>query len=81
MYGGRPFFDGITTATVVRHGGSFPLNWGGLENRVGIIHREMILQIATDYPGLPDVRTLTLSQIRFFYEGVRARLEEATKDG
>jgi len=27
-----------------------------------------ILQIAADYPGIPDVRTLSIRQVRFFYE-------------
>lgn len=27
-----------------------------------------ILQICTDYNGLPDIRTMTLNEIRFFYE-------------
>ena len=27
-----------------------------------------LLQIAADYPGLPDVRTLELYEITFFYE-------------
>lgn len=43
------------------------------------VYREMLLQICRDYPGLPDPRTLTMSQIRFFYEGLRSELLEATK--
>ena len=27
-----------------------------------------ILQVASDYPGVPDVRTLKLHEITFFYE-------------
>lgn len=38
----------------------------------------MLLQVCTDYPGLPDPRTLTMSEIRFFYEGRRASLKKAT---
>ena len=38
----------------------------------------MVWQICSDYPGLPDVRTLSLSQIRFFYEGLRPRLIKGT---
>jgi len=39
----------------------------------------MLLQISRDYSGLPDVRTLSGSEIRFFYEGLRAELKEHTK--
>jgi hypothetical protein len=39
----------------------------------------MLLQIARDYPGLPDCRTLSATEIIFFYEGIRAELEKGTK--
>lgn len=39
------------------------------------VHTEMMLQIAMDYAGLPDIRTLTASEIRFFYEGSRGALK------
>lgn len=39
----------------------------------------MMLQIARDYPGLPDIRTMRASEIRFFYEGLRPELIEHTK--
>jgi hypothetical protein len=39
----------------------------------------MLRQIARDYPGLPDPRTLTVDEIVFFYEGIRAELKEHTK--
>jgi hypothetical protein len=32
--------------------------------------QEMLLQIAAEYPGLPDVRTLSTHEIRFFYSGL-----------
>lgn len=41
----------------------------------------MLLQIASDYPGLPDVRTLRLFEIRFFYEGLRPALKKHTRPG
>lgn len=43
------------------------------------VYTEMLLQIARDYPGLPDPRTLTLSEIRFFYAPLRKELREHTK--
>jgi hypothetical protein len=39
----------------------------------------MLLQICRDYPGLPDPRTMTLAEIRFFYDGLRPELRETTK--
>lgn len=44
-----------------------------------VVYSEMLLQICMDYPGLPDVRTMRLSEIRFFYNGERASLRKATK--
>jgi hypothetical protein len=38
----------------------------------------MLLQICRDYPGLPDPRTMTMGQIRFFYEAERLELRERT---
>lgn len=43
------------------------------------VYREMLLQIARDYPGVPDIRTLRLGEIRWFYEALRAELREHTK--
>lgn len=44
-----------------------------------VVYREMILQICRDYAGLPDVRTLTVEEIVFFYDGLRPELKAATK--
>ena len=43
------------------------------------VYGEMLLQVCRDYPGLPDPRSLTLSEIRFFYEGLRAELKKHTR--
>lgn len=43
------------------------------------VHMEMLLQVCRDYSGLPDYRTLTASEIRFFYEGLRGELKAHTK--
>lgn len=43
------------------------------------VHAEMLLQISRDYSGLPDVRTITAHQIRFFYNGLRSELREHTR--
>lgn len=42
-------------------------------------YKEMMLQVARDYPGLPDLRTLTVSEIVFFYEGLRPELQKHTR--
>lgn len=42
------------------------------------VYTEMLRQVCRDYAGLPDPRTLTLSEIRFFYEGLRPELRRAT---
>jgi hypothetical protein len=39
----------------------------------------MLLQVSREYPGLPDSRTLTLEEIRFFYEGLRYELHKITQ--
>lgn len=52
---------------------------GLLTHTVGAVYSEMILQVARDYSGLPDVRSLSMTEIRFFYEGLRAELRKATK--
>lgn len=38
----------------------------------------MLLQIAREYAGLPDVRTLTVAEIAFFYEGLKPDLKKYT---
>jgi len=43
------------------------------------VYTEMLLQVCRDYAGLPDPRSLTLSEIRFFYNGLRRELREHTK--
>lgn len=41
----------------------------------------MMIQICREYPGLPDIRTLELYEIRFFYEGLRPDLLKAPTHG
>lgn len=68
---------------LVRHGEDQRLSrdpkTGAARHTLGPVYREMLLQICSDYPGLPDPRTLTLSEIRFFYEGMRPELQRRTK--
>jgi hypothetical protein len=39
----------------------------------------MLLQVCRDYAGIPDPRTLTLEEIRFFYNGLRGELKKYSK--
>ena len=43
------------------------------------VYGEMLLQITRDYSALGDFRKLTLTEIRFFYDGLRPELRDATK--
>ncbi len=43
------------------------------------VYQEMLVQVCRDFPTLPDPRTLTMGEIRFFYESLRAELRERTK--
>ena len=54
---------------------------GEIRHTVLTVYSEMLLQVCSDYPGLPDPRTLTMSEIRFFYEGRRRALQDATHSG
>lgn len=42
------------------------------------VYREMLLQCCSDYPGLPDARSLSMTEIRFFYDGLRGALKKHT---
>ena len=68
----RPFF-GIIRTTLVREGGER----GGFDRLT--VYREMLLQVCRDYSALPDPRTLTAAEIRFYYDGLRAELKHHTK--
>ncbi len=43
------------------------------------VYTEMLLQCCRDYASLPDPRSLTLGEFRFFYDGLRAELRASTK--
>lgn len=49
------------------------------KHTLGPVYTEMLRQVCRDYAGAPDPRTITLAEIRFFYEGLRWELREATK--
>ena len=39
----------------------------------------MLLQVARDDPGVPDLRTLRIGEIVFFYDGLRYELKNHTR--
>lgn len=41
------------------------------------VYRERMLEIASHLPGLPDLRTMTIDEIDFFYEGLIPTLKAA----
>jgi len=52
---------------------------GGIVRKKGIgVYLEMIYQVCRDYASLPDIRTLTSQEIRFWYSGLIPELKEAT---
>lgn len=67
------FHHGRVVDTIVQNGGDVRLS-SGLST-----YRVMLLQIARDYAGLPDVRTLTVPEIVFFYGGLRPELTKYTR--
>jgi hypothetical protein len=61
----------------VRFGDDRKLDKGG--HCLAPVYSEMIRQVCRDYSGIPDARTLSLSEIRFFFEGIRGELKQHTK--
>lgn len=68
-----PFFGGPVVDRIVRSGADARLR------TARETYREMLLQCARDYAGLPDARTLTIGEIVFFYEGLRPELIKYTR--
>lgn len=79
----RPFFGLEVGALLVRSGHDARLRpdreTGASCHTLVPVYSEMLLQICRDYAGLPDPRTLTLNEIRFFYAPLRKELREHTK--
>jgi hypothetical protein len=48
-------------------------------HRLPAVYGEMMLQVAQDYSGAPDVLNMRAHQIRFFYNGIRRKLQQETK--
>ena len=71
------FIGGLARTPLVRHGVDEFLTRG--RHRVVAVYSEMLLQVSREYPGLPDPRTMTLAEIRFFYNGLRGDLHSASQ--
>jgi len=69
--------------TLVRNGVDVRLpydaRFGGVCNTATAVYGEMLLQICRDYASLPDPRSLPVSAIVFFYDGLRPELRHATR--
>lgn len=61
----------------MRNGADYKVPDGG--HTAANVFKEMLLQITRDYSGLPDIRSLKIDEILFFYEGLRQELKETTK--
>ena len=70
-------FNGLVRTQLVRDGEDW--NHPQQGHLFQHVYTEMLLQVTRDYPGLPDVRTLKVHEISFFYEGLREELKAHTK--
>ena len=71
------FVGGLARVPLVRHGVDEKLTRG--RHTIVAVYSEMLLQVSREYPGLPDPRTMTLAEIRFFYEGLRHELHKLSE--
>lgn len=69
----------MTKALLVIGGAESPVAKRDGGNRFTTVHRQMALVIARNYPGAPDVRTMTASQIRLFYDALRPELTKGAE--
>jgi len=72
----------ITEPLIVKNGQETTLGYDAegnpLHTRLNVM-RHMILNVCYKYRSLPDVRTLDLDDIEFFYDGIRGVLIHDTK--
>jgi hypothetical protein len=71
------------TATLVRGGENTQIDndpeTGVVLHNAENVFGEMLMQVAREYSGLPDVRGLTFSELAYFYGGLRGDLKRSTK--
>lgn len=72
----------ISAPLLVRNGENVDLGFDRDGNPVHTrltVMQTMILDICATYRSLPDVRTMDLDEIEFFYEGIRPILIQESK--
>ncbi len=79
-----PFFRCLKVKTpLVREGGEYfhtrDEEFDREFHTLVFVYTEMYLQIVRDYSSLPDPRTLTLHEIKFYYDALRPELHARTK--
>ena len=78
----RAFFSEVATL-LVQDGKDARLpddrETGETQHTMFAVYGVMLTQICMDLPGLPDPRSLRMSEIRFFYDGLRPTLRQRTK--
>ena len=89
MLGGDVTFFGVTRSLLVINGGDRRLERMYTDdkkstydsNTICQVYMSMLVQVCLDYNVLPvsDVSIITLSEIRFLYNGIRAKLRRDTK--
>lgn len=67
----------------MRHGHGFrhapDLESGAARHTLLVVYAEMLLQVCREFPSVRDFRSLTITEIRFFYQSLRTELVERTK--
>ena len=76
MRGAVCAFNGLVREDLVRDGEVVSVS-----GHANGIHGEMFLQICKDYASLPDPRSLSIGEIRFFYAGLVPDLKYRSKKG
>lgn len=77
------FFSLETDVPLVRRGSDYchprDAETGAPQHTTEVVYAEMLIQICRSYASLPDPRTLSMREIRWFYEGIRSELHQSTK--
>lgn len=75
----HPFFSLEVEPSIVQNG----QKWRDMPLRHTLvpIYGHMLLQICRNYSSLPDIHTLELHHIEFFYDGLRHELKQWSKNG
>ena len=74
-------FTGLVRAVLVGREDGLDASEGG--NTLMNVYGAMYVQICHDYHNLPSPRTLSMTEIRFFYDGIRKKISDElrSRDG